>query len=235
MPSISGFQTRPLRRIALGGALVTSLAFGFGAVSPTLAQDSTPSASPAAEATPTVVEPMQVTLTLIGDKGNVVGVARLTQEAPDAEVLITVANAENSGLAPGEHGIHIHEAGVCDPTSDPPFDSAGGHFNPENGVHGAPDDPNSHAGDLGNLTVKDDGSFLLQTTSTRISLYPGEKNSLADVDGSSLMIHEHADDEHTDPSGDSGGRIACGVIFAPQPGGAPAASPVASPEATPVG
>ncbi|MGN6032955.1 MAG: superoxide dismutase family protein [Thermomicrobiales bacterium] len=233
MSSSSGLH--PFRRIAVGGALVTSLAFGFGNASLALAQDSTPAASPAAEATPTVVEPVQVTLTLIGVDNNVVGVARLTQEAPGAEVQITVANAENSGLTPGEHGLHIHEAGVCDPKTDPPFDSAGGHFNPENGVHGAPDDPNSHAGDLGNLTVKDDGSFLLQTTSTRISLYPGDKNSLADADGSSLLIHEHADDMHTDPSGESGGRIACGVIFQPEPGAAQSATPVASPEATPVG
>jgi Cu-Zn family superoxide dismutase len=224
-----------VRRIAVGGALVTSLAFGFGSVSTALAQDATPGASPAAEATPTVVEPVQVTLTLIGTEGQVVGVARLTQEAPGAEVLITVTNAEDSGLAPGEHGIHIHEAGVCDPKATPPFDSAGGHFNPENGHHGAPDDPNSHAGDLGNLTVKDDGSFLLQTTSTRISLYPGDKNSLADADGSSLMIHEHADDMHTDPSGESGGRAACGVIFSPQPGAMQSATPVTSPQATPVG
>lgn len=233
MSSSSGLH--PFRRIAVGGALVSALAFGFGNVSTTLAQDSTPAASPAAEATAVVVEPVQVTLTLISADNTVVGVARLSQEAPGAAVQITVANAENSGLTPGEHGIHIHEAGVCDRSTDPPFDSAGGHFNPENGVHGAPDDPNSHAGDLGNLTVKDDGSFLLQTSSTRISLYPGDKNSLADADGSALMIHEHTDDMHTDPSGDSGGRVACGVIFAPEPGAAQSATPVASPEATPVG
>ncbi|MGB3327477.1 MAG: superoxide dismutase family protein [Thermomicrobiales bacterium] len=233
MSSRSGVH--PLRRIAVGGALVTSLAFGAGSAATVFAQDATPSASPAAEATPAVVEPVQVTLTLVDANVKVVGVARLTQESPTSEVLITVANAENSGLTPGEHGLHIHEAGVCDPKANPPFDSAGGHFNPEGGVHGAPTDPNSHAGDLGNLTVKDDGSFLLQTTSTRISLYPGEKNSLADADGSALVVHEKADDEHTDPSGASGGRIACGVIFAPLPGAAPAATPVTSPEATPVG
>lgn len=232
----SRYGLHPLRRIAVGGALVTSLAFGFGSAATALAQDATPSASPAGEATPAVVvEPVQVTLTLVDADVNVVGVARLTQESPDAEVLITVTNAQDSGLTPGDHGLHIHEAGVCDPKADPAFDSAGGHFNPEGGVHGAPDDPNSHAGDLGNLTVKDDGSFLLQTTSTRITLYPGETNSLADADGSALVIHEMADDQHTDPSGESGGRVACGVIYSPQAGATQAATPVTTPEATPVG
>lgn len=219
-----------LRRVAVGSALVTSLAFGFGAAVPTFAQDSTPAATPA------VVEPQQVTLTLIDTKGNVAGVARLTQESPTSEVMITVTNASDSGLTPGEHGLHIHEAGVCDTKVDPPFSSAGGHFNPSGHMHGAPDSADSHAGDLGNLTVKDDGSFLLQTTSTAFTLYAGEPNSLSSATGTSLMIHEKADDLKTDPSGDSGSRVACGVIFAPQAGAVmPAATPVASPQATPVG
>lgn len=227
----SGFSM--LRRIAVGGALVTALTFSYGATMPAFAQDATPATSPAA--TPEVVEPAQVTLTLIDTKGNVAGVARLSQESPSAEVLITITNASNSGLTPGEHGLHIHEAGICDPKADPPFSSAGGHFNPTGHKHGAPGSADSHAGDLGNLTVKEDGSFLMQTKSSAITLYAGEPNSLASATGTSLMIHEKADDLKTDPSGDSGSRVACGVIFAPQPGVTQSATPVTSPAATPVG
>jgi Cu-Zn family superoxide dismutase len=115
-----------------------------------------------------------------------------------------------------------------------PYESAGGHFNPTDAAHGAPEDEGSHAGDLGNFTVEDDGTFTFEITTDKITLAPGAENSLDDEDGSALVIHEGTDDLMTDPSGESGGRVGCGIIFKSTVPAAPAASPVASPEASPV-
>jgi Cu-Zn family superoxide dismutase len=143
---------------------------------------------------------------------------------------------ELHGLEPGEHGLHIHEFGICDPSGDEPFSSAGGHFNPA-GVHHGPGplmgatpsvatpvstDMDAHAGDLGNITADENGDAVVDITSERISLVPGEANSLDDADGSAIVVHQDPDDLHTDPSGNSGPRVACGVIFA-----ATGATPVA--------
>ncbi len=129
---------------------------------------------------------------------------------------------ELHGLEPGEHGLHIHEVGICDPSGDEPFSSAGGHFNPTGAMHGPGPESmatpmatgESHAGDLGNITAEDDGTVFVTVTTDRISLEPGAANSLDDSDGSAIVVHQDADDLMTDPSGNSGPRIACGVIFA---------------------
>ena len=118
-----------------------------------------------------------------------------------------------SGLAPGKHGIHIHEKGACDP---PDFKSAGAHFNPHGRKHGTQADAGAHAGDLPNLVAEADGSAALTMTLQGVSLARGEKNSLLDADGSALVIHAKEDDEKTDPSGNSGDRVACGIIKATQ-------------------
>ncbi|MDQ3694402.1 MAG: superoxide dismutase family protein, partial [Chloroflexota bacterium] len=144
--------------------------------------------------------------------GEEVGTATFT-EGDDGEVAVTVM-AE--GIPSGEHGIHVHGVGVCDPSSPEPFTTAGGHFNPTGTQHGDPDDPNAHAGDLGNITP---GEELTRTTD-RFIVSAGP-NSLRDIDGSALLIHAQADDLTTDPAGNSGGRIACGVIASPM--GTPAA------------
>src|SRR5699024_7220265 len=120
--------------------------------------------------------------------GDVLAVASVT-EADDG-VTITVTS-DDSGLDPGEHGIHIHEKGVCDPDGDDPFESAGGHFNPTDKDHGAPEDEDSHAGDLGNLTVDDDGSIDFEITRDKVTLNEGETTSLQNPpDGTSFIIHE---------------------------------------------
>ncbi len=216
-------------RSITAGLFAVSLLVGSVSMTAATAQDASPAATPA------VAVVYERTITLLSVEGNVVGFARFHEE--NGEVKITFTNSGKSGLTPGVHGIHIHETGSCIAAGETPFKTAGGHFNPTNAKHGAPEDPNSHAGDLGNFTVKPDGSFLFQITTSKVTLAPGQANSLDDADGSSLVIHDHADDLKTDPAGDSGGRIACGLIFQSQtPIAAPAASasPAASPEATPV-
>ncbi len=116
--------------------------------------------------------------------------------------------AQVRNLPPGTHGIHVHEAGRCDP---PDFMSAGGHFNPTSRQHGLRNPNGPHAGDLPNLEVGADGTGRLDALARDLSLSSGTGN-LLDTDGSALVVHAAADDEMTDPTGNSGGRIACGVI-----------------------
>jgi len=108
----------------------------------------------------------------------------------------------------GQHGFHIHEVGKCTP---PAFLSAGGHFNPTGAKHGLLDPDGPHAGDLPNLWIEADGSADYTVTTNLITLGPG-KRSVFDKNGSALLIHTGPDDYITDPAGDSGDRIACGVI-----------------------
>ena len=105
------------------------------------------------------------------------------------------------GLAVGDHGIHIHAIGACAPD----FSAAGSHFNPTDAPH-----PH-HAGDLGNITANHAGIGWMSTTTANVTLTPGPL-SLLDADGSGLIIHAGPDDLHTQPTGNSGGRVACGVI-----------------------
>jgi superoxide dismutase, Cu-Zn family len=105
------------------------------------------------------------------------------------------------GLSAGDHGIHIHAIGACTPD----FGAAGSHFNPTDELH-----PN-HAGDLGNITANRAGIGWMSLYTDRVTLSAGPL-SLNDADGSALIIHDGPDDLHTHPTGNSGGRVACGVI-----------------------
>lgn len=116
------------------------------------------------------------------------------------------------GVPAGEHAFHIHAVGKC----EAPFESAGPHFNPGNHKHGMMSGE-GHAGDMPNLHVPQGGDLSIEVLNTAVTLDKGKPNSLFDSDGSSLIIHAKADDYKSDPSGDAGGRIACGVI---QPSGA---------------
>jgi superoxide dismutase, Cu-Zn family len=136
-------------------------------------------------------------------EGQVLGMAIFTQEAQGVRISVTV-----KGLSPGEHGIHIHSVGKCEP---PDFLSAGPHFNPTNKKHGLHNPEGPHAGDLPNLVVGEDGSAVYEHITDRVTLTPGEL-SLFDEDGSSLVIHAGPDDQMTDPAGNSGARVLCGVI-----------------------
>jgi len=114
-------------------------------------------------------------------------------------VTVTVKDA-----APGVHAVHIHEKGDC---SAPDATSAGGHFNPGGHQHGAPDAKEHHAGDLGNMTVGADGTGSIMVHSGDLSLEG--PNSVV---GHAIIIHEKSDDFVTQPTGNAGGRIGCGVI-----------------------
>jgi Cu-Zn family superoxide dismutase len=198
-------------RAALAFGLVSLLA--LAAAPAAMAQDATPAAGAG-----------EIDVTVKNADGTELGV--LTFVAVGDTGMVRVVGALH-GLEPGEHGLHIHEVGICDPAGDEPFSSAGGHFNPTGAMHGpGPEGTSatpmaspmamgeSHAGDLGNITVEDDGTVFVTVTTDQVSLDPGAPNSLADADGSAIVVHQDADDLMTDPSGNSGPRIGCGVIFA---------------------
>jgi Cu-Zn family superoxide dismutase len=131
--------------------------------------------------------------------GDVVGSADLVEDATG----VVHVNVHGNGLPAGLHGIHIHNTGDC----TPPFSAAGGHHNPLGATHG------SHAGDLPNLVVNIAGVGHLDDV-TRLATLSSSPVSIFDANGSALIIHAGQDDLVTDPSGNSGARIACGVIVA---------------------
>jgi len=231
-------QTR-IGRAALTLASAGLLALGGAGIA--VAQDATPASSPSSISAVGILNPDGLQI------GTVIG-----SEFDGAVTLIITA----SNLAAGEHGMHIHETGSCDPEGEEPFSSAGEHFNPAGTTHGpgmatvevqvqepeegaatpaadaatpmtsADAGAESHAGDLGNITMDETGRISVSVTTTSVTFAAGAETSLADADGSALVIHENADDLMTDPTGESGGRIACAVLFAPTSG-----TPAASPEA----
>lgn len=113
-----------------------------------------------------------------------------------------------SGLTPGLHGVHLHTVGQC---AAPDFASAGGHWNPTAKHHGAENPDGAHMGDLPNMTVGADGTGTLSFTVPGASLTGGD-HPLLDADGAALVVHAGPDDMKTDPAGNSGGRVACGVV-----------------------
>ena len=136
-------------------------------------------------------------------QANVVGTATLSEVPGGVRVMLRV-----NGLKPGEHGFHIHAVGRCEP---PDFMSAGPHFNPYGKHHGLANPDGPHAGDFPNLEVRADGTGSLDTTDSLVTLKEGP-NWLFRPGGTSLIIHADPDDEKTDPAGNSGARVACGVI-----------------------
>lgn len=148
--------------------------------------------------------------TLRDATGAVIGTARFTEDATG----VVHVNVHVQDLSPGLHGIHIHAIGNCTPGAGPSFfTAAGAHHNPLGAHHGteSPLSPHPHAGDLPNLIVNGAGVGHLDAKTEFTTLSSGP-TSVFDADGSALVIHALPDDLHTDPTGNSGPRVACGVI-----------------------
>jgi Cu-Zn family superoxide dismutase len=175
-----------------------ALVLGLGACGSS--QTDSQSQAPATPATATATPKQAVAMIQTAD-GQPAGSATAT-ETPDG---LTIA-LDVTGIAPGEHGVHVHTTGSCEP---PKFESAGGHWNPTEKHHGLDNPQGHHAGDMPNLTVAADGTGKLNYTLAGATLA-----GLLDADGSAFVIHAKSDDQKSDPSGNSGDRIACGVFAA---------------------
>jgi Cu-Zn family superoxide dismutase len=155
-------------------------------------------------ATLSAKEPSQ-SVSLKNAQGQTIGTATLSDDAKGGvQIHLMVRN-----LPQGDHAFHVHQFARCEP---PTFASAGPHFNPDGKKHGLENPDGPHAGDMNNFTVAADGTADVTISDTRVSLGTGLNSVYADG-GTALVIHAKADDMKTDPSGESGDRIACGEIM----------------------
>lgn len=189
--------------------IATRLAFGASLLAASLALsacggETTDTSAPGGDGTVDTSAPAPVvaqiaTARLMTADGKDAGTATATARGQDIVIAVTAA-----GMTEGDHGIHVHTTGKCD---GPKFESAGGHWNPAGAKHGLSNPQGQHHGDMPNLTISTDGSGKMDYTIDGTSIA-----ELLDADGAALVIHAKPDDQMTDPSGDSGDRIACGVF-----------------------
>jgi Cu-Zn family superoxide dismutase len=141
--------------------------------------------------------------TLKNADGKEVGSAQLSQTPHGVLIKLNL-----KGIPAGEHAFHVHGTGKC----EPPFTSAGGHFNPGSKKHGIMAMDGPHAGDMPNLHIPSDGALAIEVVNAAVSLEKDKPNSLYKPDGTALIVHAGKDDYKSDPTGEAGGRIACGVV-----------------------
>ena len=164
----------------------------------------TPTQSPVYGVAPLASESAIVAKATLRDaQGKVLGEAALRDSSAGVLVKLELRN-----VPPGPHAFHIHTVGKCDA---PDFTTAGGHFNPTTMKHGLLAAGGPHAGDMPNVFVPADGTLSIEVLDSNVTLAAGSK-SVFDADGSALMLHATADDYASDPAGNAGGRIACGVV-----------------------
>jgi superoxide dismutase, Cu-Zn family len=195
----------PVRRTGDVMRLTTATALLLAAAACARAAQ-TPSSEPP-EPVAAVADVMSANVELRDPAGAPVGTARLTGDE-DGTIRLEL-HAQR--LPPGTHGVHFHAVGSCQRGDSAAFYSAGGHHNPLSRKHGLENPEGPHAGDLPNLTVDASGVGHLDTQTARATLRAGPA-TLFDADGSALVVHAAEDDQKTDPSGNSGARIACGVV-----------------------
>jgi superoxide dismutase, Cu-Zn family len=178
----------------VAGLVVAVATLGCGRQSP---EEPVAQSTPAPEQARTAMARLQFAEGIAGE-----GTVTFTETPQGVQVAVHL-----TGVNPGRHGIHLHENGECEL---PDFESAGDHFAPEGHPHGGPQSPQHHAGDFGNIEVGDDGVGHLELTSTTLTLDDGPNSAM----GRAVVLHADEDDLTSQPAGNSGARIACGVVEA---------------------
>ena len=189
---------RTATRVAVGLTVMACGGEGAGTADSARAPDSGTATSAVVD---TAGAAASATASMQDAAGRQLGTLTLTESAQGI-----VLAGRLMGLVPGERAIHLHTTGRC----EPPFESAGGHWNPTNRAHGTANPQGPHAGDAPNVTVAADSSLVVQVTTPSGTLRG--TMPLLDGDGAAVVIHAGPDDYRTDPSGNSGDRIACAVV-----------------------